>query len=321
MTSAASAQDDLTLALAADRGSPLSRAWRFVKRFIRLQPGGAIAIVIIVIVGLVAAFAPYLNTVGRGETNIRSVWQSEGHEVRGIDFVLEPPGPDWWMGTNKAAQDVWSRTIYGTRPALMIGIGAVSVAIVAAVTLSLAMGFMKGIVDALLLRIIEVIIAVPGILWLILFTTALDRSIPVLVFAIAFTFSPLTTLVLRGNVIQEAASTYAESARVVGASSTRIMFRHILPNLLPLAIVNASIIIPAAIVAEAGLSFLGLGLDPQIPSWGADLGPKSRADFQVAWWLPVFPGLLLSLTVLAFNFLGDSVRDVLDPRLRGSGLV
>ena len=99
------------------------------------------------------------------------------------------------------------------------------------------------------------------------------------------------------------------------------MFRHILPNLLPLAIVNASIIIPAAILAEAGLSFLGLGLDPLIPSWGADIGPNARAYFQTAWWLPVFPGVALSLTVLAFNFLGDSLRDVLDPRLRGSGLV
>ena len=99
------------------------------------------------------------------------------------------------------------------------------------------------------------------------------------------------------------------------------MLRHILPNLLPLAIVNASIIIPAAILAEAGLAFLGFGLPPPSPSWGADIGPNARAYFQTAWWLPVFPGIALSLTVLAFNFLGDSLRDVLDPRLRGSGLV
>ena len=176
--------------------------------------------------------------------------------------------------------------------------------------------------DALLLRFIEVIIAVPGILWLILFTTAFGRGMCVTSFwcragarrlAAQDTIRmlaasricdrvhllPLTTLVLRGNVIQEAASTYAESARVVGASSLRIMFRHILPNLMPLAIVNASIIIPAAILAEAGLSFSRprLGLDPLIPSWGADIGPNARAYFQTAWWLPVFPGIALSLTV------------------------
>ncbi len=320
MTSAPTVQDDLDLTGIDDR-SAIASAWTFVKRFVRLQPGGAIGIVIILIIGLAAAFAPYINTAGEGERGIRSVWRDDGREISGVNFVLQPPGPDWWLGTNRTGQDLWSRVVYGARPALMIGIGAVGVAIVVATSLSLAMGFLQGVVDGLLLRIIEVIIAVPGILWLILFTTALDRSIPVLIFAIAFTFSPLTTLVLRGNVIQESASTYAESARVVGASSIRIMFRHILPNLLPLAIVNASIIIPAAILAEAGLSFLGLGLDPLIPSWGADIGPNARAYFQTAWWLPVFPGLALSLTVLAFNFLGDSLRDVLDPRLRGSGLI
>ncbi len=321
MTSATAVTDDLGLGGVDDERTRLSSAWVFTKRFIRLQPGGTIGIIIIVIIGLGAAFAPYLNTAGEGERSIRSVWRDEGKEISGVNFVLQGPSTDWWMGTNRTGQDLWSRVVYGARPALMIGIGAVGVAIVVATALSLAMGFMKGAVDALFLRIIEIIIAVPGILWLILFTTAVDRSIPVLIFAIAFTFSPLTTLVLRGNVIQESASTYAESARVVGASSVRIMFRHILPNLLPLAIVNASIIIPAAILAEAGLSFLGLGLDPLIPSWGADIGPNARAFFQTAWWLPVFPGVALSLTVLAFNFLGDSLRDVLDPRLRGSGLV
>ena len=332
MTSAVADPGELVLALEAGRGARLTRGWTATKRFIRLQPGGAVGIGIIVIVGLAAAFAPQINTIGAGERSIRSVWQQEAREavergevpareVSGINFVLQPPGPDWWLGTNRAGADLWSRVVYGARPALMIGIGAVGVAIVIAVSLSLAMGFLKGVVDALLLRVIEIVIAVPGILWLILLTTAFDRSILVLLLAIAFTFSPLTTLVLRGNVIQEAASTYAESARVVGASSLRIMFRHILPNLLPLAIVNASIIIPAAILAEAGLSFLGLGLDPLIPSWGADIGPNSRSFFQTAWWLPVFPGIALSLTVLAFNFLGDSLRDVLDPRLRGSGLI
>ena len=320
MTSAAALQDDLGFG-EIDRSTRLSRAWRNTKRFIRLQPGGSISIVIILIVAAAAILAPYLNTAGEGERGIRSVWRDEGREIQGVNFVLQPPGPDWWMGTNRTGQDLWSRVIYGSRPALMIGVGAVAVAIVAATTLSLAMGFMKGFVDAALLRVIEIIIAVPGIIWLLLFTTAMGRGIPILVFAIAFTFTPLTTLVLRGNVIQEAASTYSESARVVGASSLRIMFRHILPNLLPLAIVNASIIIPAAILAEAGLTFLGLGRDPLIPSWGADIGPNARAFFQTAWWLPVFPGIALSLTVLAFNFVGDSLRDVLDPRLRGSGLV
>ena len=284
----------------------LTRNRQATWRFIRLQPLGAFGILIIVLVVIAALFSPYL-------------WTSDPEEF-GRDF-LQGPSADYWMGTNRKGQDLWSRVIYGTRPSLMIGIGAVGISMVVAVSLSLAAGFLKGFIDILISRLIEILIAVPGLLWLILFTTAVDRSITTLMFAITFSITPLTTRVLRGNVIQEAASTYSESARVVGASNMRIMFRHILPNLLPLAIVNASIIIPAAILLEAGLTFLGLGLEPGTPSWGVDLGPNARSHFASGWWLPVFPGLALSLTVLAFNFLGDSLRDVLDPRLRGSGLV
>ena len=277
-------------------------AWRFV----RLQPLGTFGIIVIVLVGVGAIFAPYLWTVDPQEFS--------------RDF-LQGPSTEYWMGTNRRGQDLWSRILYGARPTLILGLGAVGISISAAIVLSLASGFLKGIVDITISRLIEVLISVPGLLWLILFTTAVDRSLTTLIFAIAFTITPLTTRVLRGNVIQEAASTYAESARVVGASNVRIMFRHILPNLLPLAIVNASIIIPAAILLEAGLTFLGLGLELGTPSWGIDLGPQARGNFASGWWMPVFPGLALSVTVLAFNFLGDSLRDVLDPRLRGSGLV
>ncbi len=284
----------------------LANRVRATWRFVRSQPLGAFGFTIILFVAIAAVFAPHLNTVDP--------------EAFGRDF-LQGPSDDYWMGTNRKGQDLWSRVLYGTRPTLMIGIGAVGISMVVAVTLSLAAGHFKGFIDHLVSRLIEVLVAVPGLLWLILFTTAVDRSITTLMFAIAFTFTPLTTRVLRGNVIQESASTYAESARVVGASNLRIMFRHILPNLLPLAIVNASIIIPAAILSEAGLSFLGLGLEPGTPSWGVDLGPNARSYFASGWWLPVFPGLALSVTVLAFNFFGDSLRDVLDPRLRGSGLI
>lgn len=289
----------------------LARTLRTVWRFIKLQPLGTIGIVIIVLICAAAAFAPYLNTVDP-KVRIPNATRED---------VIAAPSADHWLGTNRGALDMWSRVIYGARPALMIGAGAVGIAMVAAVALSLAAGYLRGIFDLGISRLIEIIVSVPGLVWLILFTTAFEPSVQVLMFAIAFSFAPLTTLVLRGAVIQEAASTYAESARAIGASPVRVMFWHILPNLLPLAIVNASIIIPAAILAEAGLTFLGLGLAQGTPSWGVDLGPIAQRDFVSGWWLPVFPGLALSLTVLAFNFLGDSLRDVLDPRLRGSGLV
>ena len=318
MTRAATGQDDL--GLAGERGAALSRRWRAATRFARLQPGGTFGIIVILAVVVAAIFAPYLKTIGDGERDVRRIAIAEGKQLDSTGY-LQPPNSDWWFGTNSAGQDMWSRVIYGTRPTLIIGVGAVGIAMTVAIALALSMGFLRGFVDAFLLRILETGIAVPGLLWLILFTTALGRSLPVIVVAVSLAFAPLTTLVLRGNVLQEASTAYVEAARVIGASNARIMLRHILPNLLPLAIVNASIIIPAAIMAEAGLAFLGFGLPPPSPSWGVDIGPTARAYFYTAWWLPVFPGVALSLTVLAFNFLGDSLRDVLDPRLRGSGLV
>ena len=320
MTASAPGQEDLGLGPYAEQGSRLARGGRAAARFVRLQPGGTFGIAMVLLVVVAAVFAPYLHTIGDGERDVRRVALSEGRELDSTGY-LQPPNSDWWFGTNSAGQDMWSRVIYGARPALIIGVGSVGIAMVVAIALSLCMGLLKGFVDAVLLRILETGIAVPGILWLILFTTALDRSLPVIVAAVSLAFAPLTTLVLRGNVLQEASTAYVEAVRVVGASNLRIMLRHILPNLLPLAIVNASIIVPAAIMAEAGLSFLGFGLPPPSPSWGVDIGPTARAYFYTAWWLPIFPGLALSLTVLAFNFLGDSLRDVLDPRLRGSGLV
>ncbi len=320
MTATATEAGTLGLGPEAERDSIASRAGRAAWRFTRTQPGGAFGLAVILLLVAAAIFAPYLKTIGEGERDVRRIAIAEGRQLDSTGY-LQPPNSDWWFGTSSAGQDMWSRVIYGARPALIIGVGSVGIAMVIAVALALAMGFLKGFVDTLLLRIIEAGIAVPGILWLILFTTAIERSLPVITVAVALAFAPLTTLVLRGNVLQEASTAYVEAARVVGASNTRIMFRHILPNLAPLAIVNASIIIPAAIMTEAGLAFIGFGLPPPSPSWGVDIGPSARAYFYVAWWLPVFPGLALSLTVLAFNFVGDTLRDVLDPRLRGSGLI
>ena len=320
MTQFSSTAADTGLGPAAERGSALARFGRGAARFARLQPGGTFGIAVILLVVVAAIFAPYLKTIGEGERDVRRIALAEGRQLDSTGY-LQPPNAEWWFGTSSAGQDMWSRVIYGARPALIIGVGAVALAMAIALVLALAMGFLRGFVDGFLLRVLETGIAIPGILWLILFTTAVERSVPVIVVAVALAFAPLTTLVLRGNVLQEASTAYVEAARVIGASNTRIMLRHILPNLLPLAIVNASIIIPAAIMTEAGLAFLGFGLPPPSPSWGVDIGPSARAYFYVAWWLPVFPGIALSLTVLAFNFLGDALRDTLDPRLRGSGLI
>ena len=170
-------------------------------RWARREPAGALGIALILIVAFASGAAPILGT-----TDPQSLEAFTPN-------VLEGPSGEFLFGTDRQGRDVWSRVLYGARPALMIGIGAVGISIVVATALALTMGYLKGVVDTALSRLIEIIIAIPGLLWLILFTAAFERSVSVIIFAIAFIFSPLTTLVLRGNVIQESASTYAESAR------------------------------------------------------------------------------------------------------------
>ena len=284
------------------------RVLRSVGRFLRKQPLGTFGALVIVLLIAGSVLAPVLNTEDP-KTSIRSA------------PPLGAPSGDHWFGTDRSKRDVWSRVLYGGRPTLLIGFGAVALTMAVGITLALAAGFFGGFVDILISRLIEIIIAIPAILWLLMFTTAIDRSVQTLIFSVAFTFTPITIRFFRGNVLQERSITYVEAARVIGASGARIMFRHILPNLAPLVIVAASITIPAAMLSEAGLTFLGLGLEPGTPSWAQDLGPNNRNYFRSAWWMLVFPGAALALAVLAFNFFGDSMRDVLDPRLRGSGLI
>ena len=289
-----------------DRGSRLSRSWTWILHFVRTQPLGAASVVVIVAMGFLAIFAAYVNTSDPREF---------GHDL------LEGPSADHWLGTNRMGQDMWSRMVYGSRPALIIGVGAVGVSLVVGTGLALLAGFLGGVVDVVISRTIEIAIALPGLLWLLILTTAFGRSLTIIVLVIGFSFSPAVARIIRGNVLQERHSMYVEAAQVIGASAPRVMIRHILPNLAPLVIIVGSALVPAAILAEAGLTFLGLGLAPGEPSWGIDLGPDARRYFTNAWWLPIFPGVALSLTVLAFNLFGDSIRDVLDPRLRGSGLI
>jgi len=296
-----------------DQGRSLwSRWWRAASRFARTQPLGTAALLVVILLVLGALLADVLRT-------------SDPTEF-GAEILLSP-STDHWFGTNRNGQDMWSRVVYGAQPALQIGIGAVVVSLVVATVLALFAGFLGGIVDTVISRVIDVFICLPAILWALVLSTAADdipglqkASVRTLIVAISIGLIPIITRILRGNVLQERARPYVEAARVLGASEMRVMFRHILPNLLPLLIIVASATLPASILAESGLSFLGLGLESGEPSWGADLGGQSRSLFRSYWWLPVFPGVALSLTVLAFNLLGDSLRDALDPRLRGIGV-
>ncbi|MCL4231199.1 MAG: ABC transporter permease [Dehalococcoidia bacterium] len=284
----------------------LPRRWaRGGLRFVRRQPLGTFGLLVIVLFTLAAVFADYLRT--------------SDPKAFGDDILT---GPNWthWFGTNRDGQDLWSRVLYGARPSLKVGLATVGIALAGGTILGLLAGYFGGPIDMLISRAADIMVAFPALLFGLVVAAWLGPGLRSVIIAISIVFTPIIMRIVRSGVLQERNRAYVEAARVVGASEARVMLRHILPNLLPLLIVVASTTLPAAILAESGLTFLGAGLPLGEPSWGNDLGPKARTYFDLAPWLAIFPGLALSLSVLAFNLLGDSLRDELDPRLRGSGL-
>ncbi len=283
-------------------------AWlRRARLFVRRQPLGAASLVVIGILVFAAVFAdaPFMRT---------SDPQAFGTNI------LVGPSADHWFGTNRNGQDLYSRVVYGARPSLLVGVATVVISVAGGTVLGLLAGYLGGVVDTAISRLAEVLLSFPAILFGLVVATWLGPGLRSVIVAISIIFTPVIMRIIRGAVLVERHRMYVDAARVIGCSEARLMFRHILPNIGPLVIVVASTTLPAAILAESALTFLGVGLPLGEPSWGNDLGPQARAYFNMAWWLAVFPGLALSLTVLAFNLLGDALRDELDPRLRGTGI-
>ena len=284
-----------------------------ILRFIRREPLGFVSGLIIAGLIFMSAAAPILNTTDP------SAFSTD---------VLKGPSSEHYFGTNRQGRDLWSRVLYGGRVSLKVGVATVIISIIAATILALLAGFFGGFVDFLLGRLADVFIAFPAIILALTFRASLKGTIPdlgvimssgelLVTIAIAIPFIPGIFRIMRGAVLEQRSSVYVEAAEASGATSLRVMFRHILPNITALVIVLTTTSLPAAILAESGLSFLGVGVPIEIPSWGAELSGQSRAFFQKAPWLAIFPGIALSLTVFAFNILGDALRDTLDPRLRG----
>ncbi len=281
--------------------------------WIRREPFGAFGLLLILIVAFGSGAAPLLNTVDP--------------QRFGAGPALGAPNGDNWFGTTARGKDLWSRVLYGGRVSLKVGVATVLIGTLAGTIIALLAAYAGGVVDFAVGRVADMIIAIPGILLALTLYSAIGEDLPdlpglprqefTLVIAISAFFMPGTYRIMRGMVLELREAQYVESAQVVGASNFRIMWRHITPNMVGLMIVITSISLPAAILVEASLSFLGLGVEPGTPSWGADLSGDSQKFFIRGWWLAIFPGLALSMTVFGFNIFGDSLRDTLDPRLRG----
>ncbi len=228
----------------------------------------------------------------------------------------EGPGGAHWLGTDDLGRDVLSRLIYGSRVSLQVGIIAVGIAVTVGVSLGLLAGYAGGFVDTVITRFTDAVQAFPGLILALAITAALGPGIGNAMIAIGFVSTPAIARLTRGQTLSIREREYVEAARVLGAPPLRIMARHIWPNVTAPIIVQATLLIASAIVTEASLSFLGVGVQPPTASWGAMLRTGSQY-LEVAPWMAFAPGVAIFLTVLAFNFVGDGLRRTLDPRLGG----
>jgi peptide/nickel transport system permease protein len=227
--------------------------------------------------------------------------------------ALQGPSLNHWFGTDQYGRDVMTRVFYGTRISLVIGFISVSIAVVIGTVLGLVSGYYGRWVDAIIMRLVDVMLAFPGILLALALVSILGPSLPNLMIAVGISSVPAYARLVRGSVLAAKENVYVEAARVVGCSDALIMRRHVLPNVVAPIIVLATLGIASAILSAAALSFLGLGSQPPTPEWGRMLS-EGRNYLREQWWIATFPGLAIMITVLAMNLLGDGLRDVLDPR-------
>ena len=262
-----------------------------------------VGLVIVIIAGVTALAAPLI-----------SPFDPDAQQL--IDR-LQAPSSAHWAGTDNFGRDVLSRLFWGGRISLAVGLLSMIIAVSMGVLVGSAAGFFGGYVDAILMRLTELVMVFPTFFLLILIVATFGSSVPVLIFMIGFTSWPVGARIIRGEVLKINAREYILAANALGMKNSRIIIRHILPNIVSVIIISATIRVGINILIEAGLSFLGLGVQPPDPSWG-NMVASGAAYLSRAWWLVAVPGGAIFATVLAFNLMGEGLRDLLDPR-RGKG--
>lgn len=278
--------------------------WRLAAQAFKKNRIAVVGMVVVTCVYLIALVTPLIaphDPIGQGSL---------------VASRLLGPGGDFPLGTDHLSRDILSRILYGARVSLSIGFVAVGISVTIGTLLGAVSGYLGGWVDTVLMRFVDMVISFPQLVLLIIIAALFDtQSIFMIVAVLGFTQWPGTARIVRGDVLSLREREFIEAARALGFSRTRIILRHVIPNVLAPVIVNATLGVGNVIVLEAGLSFLGLGIQPPTPSWGSMVA-DGRVFLYEAPWISTFPGLAIVLVVVAFNLVGDGLRDALDPRLR-----
>ena len=294
------------------------RDLRFMAHLFRRSLLSMIGLILIIILIFIALFAPFIASQHPSYVRVETEQGTKVTEERwAINFSqsLLPPSPKHLFGTDDYGRDLFSMVIYGSRTSFRICVIVVSISTLIGIILGGIAGYFGGILDEILMRITDVFLAIPYLILAMAIAAALGRSIDHIMEALIIVWWPTYARIMRGQVISIREQQYVEAARSVGASNTRILFRHIFPNSFAPLLVEITLDLGAVLLVAAGLSFIGLGASPGTAEWGLMISSGRTYMFQ-AWWYVTFPGLAILLVVLGFNLLGDGLRDVTDPKLR-----
>jgi peptide/nickel transport system permease protein len=287
----------------------LPRPWRapallrLLLRFVRRKPLGAIGGVIVLALLVMAIFADQIAP------------HSYEQSIQGAR--MKPPSSQFWMGTDNLSRDIWSRVIYGARISVTVGFATVALATLMATAIGVSSAYLGGVYDMVVQRVVDAWMSFPALVVILSLMAALGPGLFNLILALSILGAASASRVIRGATLSVIAHPYIEAARALGAGHLRIVLVYLLPNVMATILILATIGLGTVILAESGLSFLGFGIPPPYPSWGGMLSGSGRSFMYYAPWMALFPGAAISLAVFGFNMLGDALRDVLDPRLRG----
>jgi peptide/nickel transport system permease protein len=290
---------------AASRASLVPRSIGAVLSFCRRKPLGAVGGAIVLVMLVMALGADWIAHYPYDQS------------IPGAR--MKPPNTQFWMGTDNLSRDMWSRVVYGARVSVTVGVATIALGTLVAAAVGISSAYVGGGYDMAVQRVVDAWMSFPYLVIILSIMAVLGPGLLNLILSLSILIAASSARVIRGATLSVIQNPYMEAARAMGLSHWRIVLRHVLPNVLATVLILATIGLGAVILAESSLSFLGFGVPPPYPSWGAMLSGSGRSYMYRAPWMAFWPGLAISLGVFGFNMLGDALRDVLDPRLRGTG--